>query len=251
MATGGRRVPRTSPPSVGLDFARAWCPWALNFGDLDGDGWLDFYLGTGNVFRLRGLDAEPDVPQPRRPQTLRQDVTRWPAGFGHLQKGHGVAFADFDHDGDQDVVVEMGGAFLGDAFGNALFENPGNGNHWITLQLVGTDSNRSAIGARIRCFVAGVESEGVEEGADDENRAPRTITKFVNSGGSFGASPLRQTLGLGRAGGPITVEVFWPTTGATQVFEGVAPDRAYRLVEGEEELQLLFEPARDGDPVNQ
>jgi hypothetical protein len=117
-----------------------------NFGDLDNDGWLDFYLGTG----------DPDLGTliPNRmfrnaEGKLFQDVTT-SGGFGHLQKGHGVSFADFDNDGDQDVHEDMGGAFAGDLARNVLYENPGNQNHWIKLKLEGTKSNRAAIGARIK-----------------------------------------------------------------------------------------------------
>ena len=80
----------------------------LNFGDLDNDGWLDFYLGTGNP------DFDTLMPEPHVPQRRRQAASRTsprPADFGHLQKGHGIAFADIDNDGDQDVFEKMGGAY--------------------------------------------------------------------------------------------------------------------------------------------
>jgi hypothetical protein len=107
-------------------------------------------------------------------------------GFGHLQKGHGVVFADLDNDGDQDVFEQMGGAFPGDAFGDVLFQNPGFGHHWLKLKLIGVQSNRSAIGARIRIEIT-------------EAGQKRSIYRHVNSGGSFGANPLRQEIGLGKA----------------------------------------------------
>ena len=94
---------------------------------------------------------------------------------------------------------------------------------------MGTRSNRSAIGARIR-----VEVE--EEGKD------RTIFKTVNSGGTFGANPLRQTIGLGRASKIGRLEVFWPTSGETQVFQDVPVDRFIRSVEGERRYQRLTLP---------
>jgi hypothetical protein len=100
-----------------------------------------------------------------------------------LQKGHGIAFADIDNDRDQDIFANMGGAYTGDVYRKALFENPGNSNHWLKLKLVGVKSNRAAIGARIKVTV---ETAG----------RPRAIYKTVNSGGSFGANPLRQDLGL-------------------------------------------------------
>ena len=135
-----------------MNLRRVSQPMGSNFGDLDNDGYLDFYLGTGFP------DLEALVPNLmyRNDRGNRFLNVTSAGGFGHLQKGHGVAFADLDNDGDQDVFHELGGWFAGDAFGNALFENPGFGNHWIQIQLVGTQSNRSAIGAE---FVSKFKTE--------------------------------------------------------------------------------------------
>ena len=95
----------------------------LNFGDLDNDGWLDIYLGTGN----------PDFGTLIPNRMFRnadgrsfQDVTT-AGNFGHLQKGHAIAFGDVDNDGDQDVFEEMGGAFLADKAYSALYLESGRG----------------------------------------------------------------------------------------------------------------------------
>jgi hypothetical protein len=191
-------------------------PMGCNFGDLDNDGWLDFYLGTGaptyegivpnRLYRNRGGIGFSDVTTA--------------AGMGHLQKGHGVAFVDLDEDGDQDVFEEMGGAFPGDAFGNTLYENPGFGHRWIKLRLTGTKSNRSAIGARIRVEIV-------------EGGKRRSIHRTVNTGGSFGSNPLRQEIGIGKAERVELVEVYWPTSDTTQRFENLAPGRMYEIVEGD------------------
>jgi len=185
-----------------------------NFGDLDNDGWLDFYLGTG----------EPSLGAIMPNRMFRnaegksfQDVTT-AGGFGHLQKGHAVGFADLDNDGDQDVFTVMGGAYPGDRARSALFLNPGNKNHWLKIKLEGTRSNRAAIGARIKVAVT---TPG----------GPRTIYKTVNSGGSFGSSPLLQEIGLGNATAIASVEVFWPASGIRQNLTGFAIDRAYRIRE--------------------
>ena len=195
---------------------RPTTPMGSNFGDLDNDGYLDFYLGTG---RPPYQSVMPSVMYLNRGGTGFDDVT-YSGGFGHLQKGHAVVFADFDNDGDQDVFEQMGGALPGDRFNNALYENPGFGHHWATIQLVGVSSNRSAIGARIRVEV-------VEDGGR------RSIYRHVNSGGSFGANPLRQTIGLGTASRIETLEIFWPTTGRTQTLTDVPVDRVLRIVEDE------------------
>jgi hypothetical protein len=147
-------------------------------------------------------------------------------GFGHLQKGHGVAFADLDGDGDQDVIVKMGGGFPGDAYGIALFENPGFGNHWIEIRLVGVRSNRSAIGARIKVDIT-------------EGGAHRSIYRTVGTGGSFGCNPLRQEIGLGKAEKIDALEIFWPASRTRQTFRDLAADRFVEITEGRDEVRPL------------
>ena len=208
---------------VGLD--RVLFAMGSGFGDLDNDGWLDFYVGTGAP-DLRALMPNRMF---RNDGGVRfQDVTT-SGGFGHLQKGHAVAFADLDNDGDQDVYANMGGAYSGDVFQNALFKNPGHGNHWITLLLEGTTSNRSAIGARIKVTLQTADSL-------------RTLHRTVSADGSFGAASLRQEVGLGEAERIASVEVTWPAMGAVQRFENVAMDQIYRLREGAAALEPLALP---------
>jgi hypothetical protein len=185
-----------------------------NFGDLDNDGWLDFYLGTGYP-NYEGL--MPNVLYRGVEGRRFADVTL-AAGVGHLQKGHAVSIADFDDDGDQDLFVEMGGAYPGDRFADALFRNPGNGNHWLGVELVGSRSNRAGVGASIRVDIV-------------EGGAPRSIYRYVSSGGSFGCNPLRQTIGLGRAERVERVEVRWPWNGAREVWRGIRADTVLRIAE--------------------
>jgi len=193
-----------------------------NFGDLDNDGFLDFYAGTG----------DPDLATLIPNRMFRnqggqffQEVTT-SGGFGHLQKGHGVSFGDIDNDGDQDVFEVMGGAFAGDKAYSVLYENPGNANHWITLRLEGVKSNRAAIGARVK-----VQANGP--------LGPRQIYRTVGSGGSFGCNPMRQEIGVGNATAIDFVEVFWPVTGKTQVFRGPEMNRFYLVREDSSELTPL------------
>ena len=193
-----------------------------NFGDLDNDGYLDAYLGTGDIHYHVLV---PNLMFLNRAGDGFVNVTM-AGGFGHLQKGHGISFADLDHDGDLDVFEQMGGAFPGDGYGDALFENPGFGNRWITVKLVGVQSNRSAIGARIQARIT-------EEGTT------RSIYRYVNSGGSFGANPLRQTIGLGKATRIDRLEVFWPRTGRTQRFDDVPVDQTITITEGKDQYERL------------
>jgi len=193
-----------------------------NFGDLDNDGFLDFYLGTGDP-DLRSL--MPNRMFRNFEGKYFQDVTT-SGGFGHLQKGHGVAFGDIDNDGDQDIFMEIGGALPGDGFRSALFENPGHGNHWITLKLEGTQTNRSAIGARIKVTVA-------------LGKTTRDIYVTVGTGGSFGSSSLQQEIGLGEATAIQAIEITWPVSRKTQIFKEVAMDQALKIREGEAEFVPL------------
>jgi hypothetical protein len=188
-----------------------------NFGDLDNDGWLDCYIGTGDPYlgtlvpnRMFRNDGGRHF----------QDVTT-AGGFGQLQKGHGIAFGDINNDGAEDIYSVVGGFYAGDHYPNQLFANPGHGNHWLKLQLEGVQSNRIALGDRIKVVV----------------RTPsgsREIDRVVGSGGSFGASSiLRQEIGLGEAEAIERVEIAWPRTGRVQTITGLAPDRCYAIREGE------------------
>jgi len=197
-------------------------PMGANFGDLDNDGYPDIYLGTGTP-AYEGLMPNVMYHNDRGQRFLNVTTA---GGFGHLQKGHGISFADIDNDGDQDVFAEMGGAYPGDMAANALFENPGFGNHWLTVQLVGHRSNRSAIGARIIAHI---------RDGDDE----RKVYDWVGGGGSFGASPLRCEIGLGKATAVEKLEIHWPASGTTQVFAHVPADRFLRIDEGRDTLSEL------------
>lgn len=183
-----------------------------NYGDLDGDGWLDLYLGTGDP----NLDALVPNRMFRNAQGQHfQDVTT-AGGGGHLQKGHAVSFADLDNDGDQDVHVVMGGAYEGDFFQNVLFENPYQGRHrWIKLTLVGQSANRSAIGSRVR-----IEAGG------------QTRYRWVGSGGSFGANPLRLEVGLGDADHVDAVEIQWAGSGLRQRLTHLPVNQHVQIEEG-------------------
>ena len=199
---------------MGLD--RLLHSMGANFGDLDNDGWLDFYLGTG----------DPNLTTLIPNRMFRNDGGRrfldvtTAGGFGQLQKGHGIAFGDLNNNGEQDVYSVVGGAYETDSYFHQVFANPGHGNNWIKLKLEGVKTNRCAMGARIKVVVP----DGTGE---------RGIHRVVGTGGSFGTSPIRQEIGLGPAQTIARVEVFWPVTGVTQVVTGLEINRLYHLREGE------------------
>ena len=197
---------------TGLD--KAMMVMGANFGDIDNDGFLDMYLGTGNPSYA---SLVPSLLLRNKQGRSFVDVTA-SSGTGELHKGHGVAFADVDRDGDEDIVFEVGGATPGDAHALRLFENPGHGGDWMTLDLVGVKTNRAAIGARITVTV---EGEG----------GRLVVHRSVGSGGSFGASPLQQHIGLGAGARRVDVDVWWPTSNTRQRFANVEKNRSFEITE--------------------
>jgi hypothetical protein len=198
---------------------RAILVMGAGFGDLDNDGWLDVYLGTGDPNYESLL---PNRMFRNNEGKMFQDVTT-SGGFGHLQKGHAIAFGDINNDGNEDIFEEMGGAYAGDAYPSSLYENPGHGNHWITLELEGVKTNRAAFGARIDVTVG-------------SGASLRHIYRTVGYGSSFGGNPLRQHIGLGKATRVARIEVTWPMLKQVQTFTDVVADRAYHLREGSKAL---------------
>ena len=209
---------RDATAETGLN--RVFMPMGLNFGDIDNDGFLDFYLGSGNPSYASPI---PNVLFHNVDGKRFTDITA-SSRTGVLPKGHGIAFADLDNDGDEDIFVVMGGAVAGDRQESRLFENPGNGNDWLSVHLVGVRSNRSAIGARIKVTVR------------NQGGAPRSIYRTVGSGGSFGASPLLQHIGLGRSAVIDNLEIWWPSSNSRQNLNGVAKNRRIEIQESKTRL---------------
>ena len=205
---------------VGLD--DPVLPMGSNFGDINNDGYLDFYLGTGDP----GYGSlMPNLMYLNKGGKQFVDVTM-ASRLGHLQKGHAVAFADLDNDGDLDLFEQLGGAYPGDGYRDALFENPGSDNSSISIKIIGETTNRSAIGVRIKLDLT-------------ENGANRSIYRHVNSGGSFGANPLRQCIGTGKAKVINTMEVYWPTTDKVQRFYNIKAGTMIEVREGSDDLRFI------------
>ncbi len=190
-------------------------PMGANFGDIDNDGFLDIYLGTGSPSYV---SLVPSMLLRNRGGKSFVDVTV-SSGTGEMHKGHGVAFADLDNDGDEEIVFKVGGATPGDAHAFRLFENPGHGNDWLGVRLVGVRSNRAAIGARIKVTV------------EEAGGTRRSIYRTVTSGGSFGASPFEQHIGLAKASRVTELEIRWPASGTRQTFSSVPKNEVIEIRE--------------------
>src|SRR5258708_56842 len=198
----------------------------LSFGggfvDYDNDGWLDLFIANGHVY--------PEVEQTSDSTRYKQinslfhserngkfvETTK-AAGLDLLPRraGRGVAFADFDNDGFVNVLV----ANNGDP--PTLLHNSGNGNHFLDFKLVGTKSNRDAMGARVRVIAGGISQ----------------IREIAGGGSYLSQSDLRASFGLGSGRHAEKVEIQWPS-GASEVFENIEADKFYRVEEGKTELRV-------------
>jgi enediyne biosynthesis protein E4 len=203
--------------SAGIGLNTRWLGWGVGFVDLDNDGWLDLFLVNGHVY--------PEVERLKTEAAYKQrKVVYRNLGNGRFEDitaklgppvttpaaGRGAAFADFDNDGDIDVIVNNMNAtpdlFRLDVRG---------GLHWSTLKLVGTRSNRNAIGARVTL-----------------SAADGTQVQEVRGGGSyFSQNDLRVHFGLGTASRIERLAVRWPD-GADEQWKDVPIDRIVTLTEG-------------------
>jgi hypothetical protein len=189
-----------------------------NFGDIDNDGWLDYYLGTGAP---EFTSIIPNKLYHNLAGKKFEDIT-YATNTGHIQKGHGVAFADIDNDGDQDIYEVMGGAVEGDRFRNVLFENSSvTGNHWLKLKLEGSSANKAAIGARVRIKVKQIDGSF------------QNYYHVVNTGGSFGSQSLIVDAGIGKAVGIEEIEIQWPNIKQSKdIFTNILIDTEVKIKEG-------------------
>jgi len=190
--------------------------WGTGFFDMDNDGWVDLFVANGHVYPQ--MDQVPGAPRYREPMQLfrnNRDGT-----FEYISSGltaipdasrRGVAFGDLNNDGNIDVVVMNTGQPP-----NLLLNRTENRNHRVLFKLVGTRSNKMAIGTRVT-VKAGKLSQLTE----------------VRAGGSYlSQNDPRLHFGLGSETKMDTVEIKWPS-GKVELLRDVPSDFIYTIVEGE------------------
>jgi len=194
---------------------------SLGFGcaflDVNLDGWVDFAVANGHIDEtVRNIRGNVGYAQPpqlflnRGKGMFREVAAEVGGGFDQPKVGRGLAYADFDRDGDLDLLITTnnGPAYL---YRTDLL----NGNHSIRFRLVGTKSNRDAIGARVRVFVAG-----------------STQSRVVKGGSSYlSQSELPLTFGLEKRDRIDRVVIDWPS-GRTEEYKNLAAGRCYQCTEG-------------------
>ena len=191
--------------------------WGCGFFDPDNDGFADLLLVTGHVYpELERIHSDTTYREPRvlyrnRGNGEFEEVSQL-AGpvITTPSTGRGCAFGDFNNDGCVDVLVNNQNSKP-----SLIKVTQQNRNHWINIKLVGTKSNRSAIGARLKC-VAGSLSQ-IDE---------------VQSGGSYlSQNDLRIHFGIGEKTSIDVLEIRWPS-GAVDRLHNIAPDQFIRIEEG-------------------
>jgi enediyne biosynthesis protein E4 len=191
--------------------------WGTSFFDMDNDGWPDLFVACGHVYpqmdNVKGSAAyaEPLLLHRNLRNGTFQEVSK-PAGMADmlLKSRRGAAFGDIANNGNVDIVVLNVGEPP-----SLLVNTNGHPNHRVLFSLVGTKSNRAAIGARVTVRTAGMMQF-------DE----------VRGGASYlSQNDLRLHFGLGHAVTMDLVEVRWPT-GKTETFKDLAADKIYTIVEG-------------------
>jgi len=202
--------------TAGLAHNTRYVGWGCGFFDFDNDGWKDLLLVNGHAFpevnRLKTTVRykNPMILYHNNGAGRFEDMSDAVGpGLLELHSSRGAAFGDIDNDGSLEVVVNNQNEPP-----SLLKQFPASSNHWIVVQLVGTKSNRSAIGARVRLKAAG-----------------HTQIDEVRSGGSYlSQNDLRLHFGLGSVKEAEEIEISWPG-GAHQRLEHVQGDRVMQVRE--------------------
>ena len=209
--------------TAGLGMHTQYLGWGCGFFDMDNDGWPDILICNGHVYpEVEQLKTEAGYAQ--RKMLYRnlgngrfEDVSlRAGSAISDPVASRGCAFGDFDNDGDLDVVVNT----VND-YPQLMRCDLRTGNNWLKVRTIGTKSNRTGIGARLKCVtkVAG------------ENKPHEQIDEVRSGGGYFSQSDLRVHFGIGKAEKVDLLEIRWPS-GQVDVIKDIKPNQLVYVKEG-------------------
>jgi hypothetical protein len=208
----------------GLGKHTQYLGWGCGFFDFDNDGWPDILICNGHVYpEVEQLTTEAGYAQRKLLyKNLRNgkfdDVSlNAGAGISTPSASRGCAFGDFDNDGDVDVVVNC----VND-FPQLLRCDSTLKKNWIKVRTIGTKSNRSGIGARLRC-VTRVAGEQEPHSQIDEVRS---------GGGYYSQNDLRVHFGIGTAEKVELLEIRWPS-GQVDALKDLKANRLYYIREAD------------------
>jgi hypothetical protein len=225
----------------GLGRHTQYLGWGCGFFDMDNDGWPDILICNGHVYpEVEKLKTEAGYPQRKllykNLRNGRFDDVSYDAGPGISEPvaARGCAFGDFDNDGDLDVVVNT----VND-FPQLLRCDSRTGNNWIKVKTIGTKSNRSGIGARIKC---------VTHRAGEKSLHPQ-IDEVRSGGGYFSQNDLRVHFGIGKAESVELLEIRWPS-GLVETLKDIKPNQVIFIKEGEGIVRTMqFDPPKNPKPA--
>src|SRR5229473_520463 len=224
----------------GLGKHTQYLGWGCGFFDFDNDGWADILICNGHVYpEVEQLKTEAGYAQRKllykNLRNGRFDDVSFDAGPGISTPvaARGCAFGDFDNDGDVDMVVNT----VND-FPQLLRCDSRTGNNWIKIKTIGTKSNRSGIGARIKC---------VTHLPGEKSLHPQ-IDEVRSGGGYFSQNDLRVHFGIGKAENVELLEIRWPS-GLVETLRDIKPNQVIFVKEGEGILRTMqFDPPKSPKP---
>lgn len=223
--------------AAGLGAHTKFLGWGCGFLDFDNDGWADILICNGHVYpEVEQLRTEAGYAQQKllyrnmRDGKFEEVTALAGSGITNPAAARGCAFGDFDNDGDLDVVVNVVNGMP-----QLLRCDSTSGNNFIKIKLIGTKSNRSAIGTRVICSAV----------FPGESK-PHTQIDEVRSGGSYlSQSDLRLHFGLGKAEKVDSIEIRWPS-GQNETIKDASVNVLLTIKEGSGVIRMEKFPAKRG-----